>query len=453
MPAPEDWWRLDATAQAALIRSGETTPHELVELALARIARLNPTINAVITPLPDEARRIAAELPDDDRPFRGVPILLKDGGEELEGTRYTLATPVLRDLDYRSTRTTELPRRLLHAGFVPVGKTNLPELSSGFTTEPAAFGPTRNPWDLHRTVGGSSGGSAAAVAAGFTAIAQGSDATGSLRVPAAACGVATLRPTPGRVPTTIPAEQPIEHLWSAFVLARSLRDLVGTFEVVANDGAPPAEVPGLRIGLLTHDPGTDNEIHPAVIAAVERASAALESRGHDVTIAFPPSLDGFMARIGPALADTAAPAREAQLRWLERTTGRPLQPGDLGKDYERLDGELTPSRMAANLIGLESAVLLAWWQDFDVLVTPTVRQPAWPLGQADGAQHTGLFVFPYSFTRQPVLALPLGASAEGLPVSVQLVARAGEDELLLALGAQLETALPWSDRWPPLASQ
>ncbi|MBT5774439.1 MAG: amidase, partial [Dehalococcoidia bacterium] len=421
----------------------------------ARIERLNPAINAVITPLPEEARRIAAELPDDDRPFRGVPILLKDGGEELEGTRYTLGTPVLRDLDYRSIHTTELVRRLLDAGFIPVGKTNLPELSSGFTTEPVAFGPTRNPWDLERTVGGSSGGSAAAVAAGLVSIAQGSDATGSIRVPAAACGVATLRPTPGRVPTAIPADQPIERVWSAFVLARSLRDLVGTFEVVANDGVPPPDVPALRIGLLTHDPGTDNEIHPAVTAAVQRAAAALEACGHDVTFDFPPTLDGFMRRIAPWFAATAAPAREAQLRWLERTVGHPLQPGDVGNDYERIAGEPSPERQqeAQALLIRETTTLLEWWNNYDVLVAPTIGQPAWPLGLPDGAQNTGLFVFPYSFTRQPVLALPLGASDEGLPVSVQLIGRPGEDELLLALGTQLEAAAPWTDRWPPFASQ
>ena len=452
MSAPDDWWRLDATAQAALVRSGNSTPEELVELALARIERLNPTINAVITLLPDEARRLVAELPSGDLPFRGVPILLKDAGEELEGTPYYLGTSVLRDIDYRSKRTTELVRRLLAAGFIPVGKTNLPELSSGFTTEPVAFGPTRNPWDRSRTVGGSSGGSAAAAAAGFVPVAQGSDATGSIRVPAAVCGVAALRPTPGRVPTAIPAEQPVEDVWSAFVLARSVRDLVGVFEMVSDDGAPPPDVPALRVGVLKHDPGTDTEVAPVVVDAVERAGAVFESRGHQVTDSWPATLDGFMARIGPAIAATASPAREAQLRWLEREIGRPLQAGDLGNDYQRVEGELVSQpRVTGNVLALESAVLLEWWKSYDVLVTLTVRQPPWPLGRPDGAQNTGLFVFPFSFTHQPVLALPLGESEDGLPVGVQLVGRPGEDELLLALGAQLEADAPWAERWPPLA--
>ena len=206
MPAPDDWWRLDATAQAALIRHGETTPEELVELALARIERLNPAINAVITPLPEDARRLVAALPNDDLPFRGVPILLKDAGEELEGTQYYLGTSILRNMDYRSKRTTELVHRLLEAGFIPIGKTNVPELSYGFSTEPPAFGPTRNPWDPSRSAGGSSGGSAAAVAAGFVSVAQGSDGNGSIRVPAACCGLVTLRPSRGLVPAAIPRD-------------------------------------------------------------------------------------------------------------------------------------------------------------------------------------------------------------------------------------------------------
>ncbi|MEX2228529.1 MAG: amidase family protein, partial [Dehalococcoidia bacterium] len=158
-------WRLDATAQAALVRRREVSPDELIDAALARIERLNPRINAVIALFPDVARRQARDPRTRDAPFAGVPMLLKDGVQELAGTPYTLATPLLRDLGHRSKSTTEFTRRLRRAGFVILGKTNLPELSSGVTTEPEAFGPTRNPWALDRTGGGSSGGSAAAVPA------------------------------------------------------------------------------------------------------------------------------------------------------------------------------------------------------------------------------------------------------------------------------------------------
>ena len=165
MSIPEEWWRLDAVGQAELVREGVATPLELVEVAIERIEVLDPAVNAVITPLYEEGRQIASELADAGQPFRGVPILLKDAGEELEGTPYYLGTAVLRDIGYRSTRTTEFVRRLLDAGFVPIGKTNLPELSSGLTTEPRAFGPTPNPfgprteqWWLERGFGGCGGG-------------------------------------------------------------------------------------------------------------------------------------------------------------------------------------------------------------------------------------------------------------------------------------------------------
>ncbi|MDA0351220.1 MAG: amidase [Chloroflexi bacterium] len=331
MSLPNDWWRLDATAQAALVREGVTTPSALVEAALTRVEALNPAINAVVTPLSEVAREFVAALPADDRPFRGVPILLKDGGEELAGTRYTIGTPVLRDLDYRSPRTTEFVRRILVAGFVPIGKTNLPELSSGLTTEPAAFGATRNPWDLGRTAGGSSGGSAAAVAAGFVPIALGSDATGSLRVPAAVCGVATLRPTPGRVPTAIPAEQQSD-VWSGFALSRSVRDLAGLFALVANDARTSAPLAALRVALLDHDADHRAEVAPACATAVAAVGRALGALGHEVGAEPPAALPGFMQRIVPALMPTIGAAREVQLRWLERTIGRPLAVGDLAQD-------------------------------------------------------------------------------------------------------------------------
>ncbi len=184
----EELWRLDATAQAALVRSGQVTVAELVDAAIGRTERLNPQVNAVITPLFDAARRRAADGVDREAPFAGVPLLVKDACLEIAGTPYYLGSRVPRDIDYRSKTTTELAERFQRAGFIVFGKTNLPELSSGVTTEPSAFGPTRNPWDLARTAGGSSGGSAAAVACGMTSVAHGGDATGSLRYrpPAAA---------------------------------------------------------------------------------------------------------------------------------------------------------------------------------------------------------------------------------------------------------------------------
>ena len=458
MAIPSDWWRLDAAGQAEAVRHGELTPSELVDAALARIEAVNPAINAVITPLPEVAHRFVAALPQFDQPFRGVPILLKDGGEELEDTPYSLGTSVLRDSGYRSARTTELVRRLLDAGFIPVGKTNLPQLASGFTTEPEAFGPTRNPWDVTRTAGGSSGGSAAAVAAGLVSIALGGDATGSLRVPAACCGVATLKPSRGLVPSATPADQPdLNGVWANFVLTRSIRDMAGVLEVVADIGAAPdADLPALRIGLLTHDPGSALEVHRDVVAAVEQAGWLLRARGHSVEAARPEALDDLFTPLADALALSGAFARAAQLRWLETAAGRPLREGDLRRELlERgaRDAGVTAAEaeQAAATIADRVAPVLDWWLQHDVLVTPTIRQPAWPLGAADGVANTGMFTFPFSFTGQPALTVPLAMSEEGLPVSVQLVGRIGADRDLFELGAQLEADAPWSDRWPPLA--
>ncbi|MDA1002909.1 MAG: amidase, partial [Chloroflexi bacterium] len=320
MSADAVLWRLDATEQAALVRRGEVSPDELIDIAVARIERLNPRVNAVIALFPEAARRQARERRTRDAPFAGVPMLLKDAVQELAGTPYTLATPLLRDLGHRSPRTTEFARRLRRAGFVFIGKTNLPELSSGVTTEPEAFGATRNPWDLNRTVSGSSGGSAAAVASGMVAIAHGGDATGSLRFPAAACGVATLKPTRGAMPHRTPAAQPDAHrVWTDFVLTRSVRDLRGVLASVRNDH-PPAPAPNatrhLRIGLLTEDVIARQAVDPTCVAAVERAGEALRGLGHRVEHAHPPALATFLRPL--AASGALSYGRVTQRRWLER---------------------------------------------------------------------------------------------------------------------------------------
>ena len=193
----DDVGSLDATPQAALVRKNEVSPSELVEAAIARIERLNATVNAVVTPMYDSARAVARG-PIPDCPFAGVPFLLKDFITEVAGVRFTEGVAFLRD--YIPTEDSELVRRYKRAGLIIVGKTNLPALALGATTEPQLFGPTHNPWDLSRTPGGSSGGSAAAVAARMVPMAHGNDAGGSIRNPASCCGVFGLKPTRARNP-------------------------------------------------------------------------------------------------------------------------------------------------------------------------------------------------------------------------------------------------------------
>src|SRR5437588_6212039 len=236
----DEYATLDATAQAELVRRREVQPLELVDAAIARIERLNPALNSVITPLFDKARARAASPDLPEGPFRGVPILLKDYLCRTAGDPYYEGMRFLRDLGWREERDTYLAAKFRAAGFVFLGKTNLPELAGGPITEPAAFGATRYPWDLTRSPGGSSGGSAAAVAAGLVPVAHGNDGTGSLRIPASACGLVGLKPSRGRTSLGL-ARSPgllgniVEH-----VLTRTVRDTAAILDAVA--GSLPGDL-------------------------------------------------------------------------------------------------------------------------------------------------------------------------------------------------------------------
>ncbi len=436
---------LDATAQADLVRRGEVTARELFEASRDRIAALNPSINAVIADLSDHAlgqlqRPLAG-------PFSGVPMGLKDASSELAGTPLTLATRYLRDSGYRSTQTTELTRRFLAAGFVIVGKTNLPELSNGATTEPDVFGPTHNPHDVDRTAGGSSGGSAAAVASHMVAVAHGADATGSLRYPASACGVLTLKPTGGRVPSLPAYDDPNPNSpWAEFALTRSVRDLTGLWQCLADDPGPVPHSPGrLKIGLMPGDPLLQLEPHPDCRSAVESVGRTLESLGHHVELTYPPSYDGAPYRYGDATERLVNRFRADALRWLVARGQRTLQPGDLSDDVytsAQLGASISDDERDALIAEIEAVLApsLSWWTEFDVLVSPVMRRPPWRIGGPDTAAVVGQYCFPSSINRQPALSLPMAVSESGLPIGVHFVGAPRSDELLLALAGQLEAA-------------
>ncbi len=433
----------DATAQAEAVRRGDIGADELVRAAIERTEARNVDIGAVVFTRYEEA---LSESRASTGPFAGVPIMIKDAGEEIAGCRYAIGTPVLDALGYRSTRTTPLTSALQALGFVVIAKTNVPELSAGNTTEPAAFGPTRNPWDLTRTAGGSSGGSAAAVAAGMVAVAQGSDGTGSLRYPASACGVLTLKPTVGRIPVTVPlSDDP--GLWTAFVLTRSARDLRGVYVGLVGEEASPSQR-SLRIGLLDDDPMLGAPVDAACRDAVRRAGTLLEGLGHQVETAHPAALEKLFGPIGAALETVIADARASQLRSLGELIGRPVEDGDVSPtllSQVRGDGPVSREARAAALDAINAAMrpIVEWWDEFDLLVTPTMRQPPWPLGEVTGPLHSGVFPVPFSFTGQPALSVPLHRTADGLPVGVQVVGAPGADRVLLAVAAALEAASPW----------
>ena len=468
----------DATGLAEMVRRGDVKPRELVEAAIARIEAGNPDLNAVIHPRVERALA-EADGPLPDGPFRGVPFLVKDifcttaGDPSHEGTTF------LRDLGYVAAADSYLAARFRRAGLVICGRTNTPEFGLQPTTEPEAYGPTRNPWDRQRTPGGSSGGSAAAVAAGFVPAAHANDGGGSIRIPASACGLVGLKPSRGRG-SLGPDNDGSGVLAVEHVVTRTVRDTANLLDVTAGNSpgdlflAPPplrpyaAEVgadPGrLRIGLMQRAP-RDGEIDPECRVAVDAAGRLLESLGHAVEIAHPAALDdpeavkGFLGVVSAGVA-AALDAAAAKL-------GRPL----VADDVEPLTWAVAqagraiaaPAYVAAvNANHAQGRRLAEWWAGgFDLLLTPTCAQPPPPLGHFAAppdnplvgyvrAGPYGAFTMQFNLSGQPAISLPLHWTPCGLPVGVQLVAASGREDLLLRVAAQLEEAKPWADRLPPI---
>lgn len=444
------WW--SALETAAAIRHGEVRPNEIVDAAIERIERIDPSLNAVVIPLFERARNQLASL--GGQPFAGVPTLLKDAGEELEGTSHWVGTKALREADHRSTTTTPLTARLEDLGLHIIGKSACPELSADSTTEPPGFAPTRNPWNTDRTVGGSSGGAAAAVAAGLVPIAHGSDATGSLRFPASHCGVVTLKPSRGRIASSAAAGQSDPHsVWTQFALARDVRDLQALFTGLTNQSRRAVEtVAARRIGLLDHDPIIGLSVSPMCARAVRDVGHVLALLGHVVEVNSPTALGTIFGPFWEAMRTISPAIRAEQLAWMSVRLGRPCRSGDASDGVLELAGRgasLSASEVnvAWRSVMQTMATVLPWWDTFDLLVTPVTLEQPWQLGDA-AAPKTGMFCAPFSFTGQPALVVPSTPGDDGLPIGVQVVGRHGDDELLLEIGAHLQEANGWMDRRP-----
>jgi len=474
---------LDATGCADLVRRGEVSARELVDAAAARIERL-PALNAVVRDRFDRARAEAAgALPDG--PFRGVPLLLKDLGCHVAGEATDAGTSFLRDAGIRWPDSSYLAEQFRAAGFVVVGRSNVPEFGTTVTTEPPANGPTRNPYDLRRSAGGSSGGSAAAVAAGLVPVAHANDGGGSIRIPASACGLVGLKPTRGRV-----SQGPlVGEGWAGATIdgcvSRTVRDTAGVLDCIravfpgdpyfpppparpytAEVGAPPGR---LRVGVLAVPPVAGIPGAPEAREAAEAAGRLLAGLGHEVDEAFPAALaerafaPHFLATV---TADTAR-----LLLQLERLLGRPIRDDELeprNAAYRRMGAALSATDYLESRawLGAWSRRTAGWWEPgdrggagYDVLVTPTVNGAAPELGwftaagPAEEGRRIAAFI-PYTgafnVTGQPAVSLPLHSTREGLPVGVQFVARYGAEDLLLRLAGQLEQAAPWAGRRPAL---
>ena len=453
---------------AALVRGGEVSARELVEVSLERIEALQPDLNAFVHVDAEGALATAdAVEAGDERPFAGVPIAVKDTAA-VAGMPYTLGSDAFGD--FVPGHDAFVVRRLREAGFVIVGKTNLPEFGILPVTEPRRFGPTRNPWDTERTPGGSSGGAAAAVAAGMVPLAHGSDGGGSIRIPAACCGLVGLKPSRGRISRG--PDQGDDFLVQDGVLTHTVAETAALLDVLAGYepgdatwAPPPAEPfaaaaarePGrLRIGWTT-TAAIDAPLDPLCERAVSDAAELLASLGHEVEEIQAPwagqsLLEVFTLVFGTPIAmglffGTQVSGREPAEELVEPLSWT-IWKGV--RERNALDYLL-----ARTQLGAFSRSIVALWSDHDVVMTPALAQRPVRIGEIDACsaepwedfRRSGQFT-PYTaifnVTGQPAISLPLFHGEDGLPLAVQLAGKpAGEGELL-ALAAQVEAARPWA---------
>jgi amidase len=467
----EDYLAQDAMGLAELIAGRQVSAAEVLEAALARTAKVNPKLNAITLDLSERAR---AEARDGQLqgPLAGVPFLLKDLGPQLAGT----ATTQSCRLYAADVAKADSPLAALYraAGLVIFGKTNTPELGLEPITEPAMFGPTRNPWDLTRTSGGSSGGAAAAVAAGIVPAAHASDGGGSIRIPASCCGLFGLKPSRGRV-----SYAPKDEGWGGFscnhVVSRTVRDSAILLDIGGRPqpgdpywAEPPLEPflnsahrdpAPLRIASTTGAfaaPGIEAEC----VEAVRAAARLCESLGHRVEEAQPPMDRASLAAGGVVIAASVA----ADLDAVAARRGRPISPDEVEPatfaTYRRGQAVSGSAYVQALRQAHELGRAMAgFFTRYDVLISSTLGSPAVPIGHIHGepldleGYGRRLFDFmpntqAFNITGQPAASLPLAMSAGGLPIGVQFAARQGEDALLLSLSAQIERAAPWAGRRP-----
>jgi amidase len=470
----------DALGQAALAAAGEVSAVELLEAAIVRLESRR-ALNAVIADLFDRARTQAAALDDSGAlragragPLAGVPFLLKDLGASLAGAPEAMGSRALRS--HIAAETAWIVDRYLDAGLVIFGKTNTPEWGNHCTTEPSLFGPTANPWSAAITPGGSSGGSAAAVAAGIVPAASGGDGTGSIRVPAACCGLVGLKPRRGRTSFAPAAGHGLEGLVNEHALTRTVRDSAALLDAVTGSGiGDPYSAPApagsfldaiseplapQRIMIATKSPFPGPATDPAVVNAVERAGAVLEELGHSV-VPGAPTIDADVVADAIAVLHTVSNAQLYELAC--RVLGREPSEDEFEPSTWVMvrEGFTTTGMAYADAIAAihgQTRRFASQTAGHDVLLVPTLVTPPPPYKLLDQPRGTTRAFFDVEFgttgwtslanvTGWAAVSLPLGATAEGLPIGVQLMAP--DETILLKLAAALETALPWADRRPP----
>jgi amidase len=465
-----------ASELADMVRSGELSARELVQTSLDRIEELNPQLNAFVQVDGERALAAAAEIESgDERPFAGVPIAIKNN-RPVSGLRLTYGCSLMEgftaDYDHNITR------RLKQAGFIVVGSTTLPEYGILPTSEARLFGATRNPWDLERTPGGSSGGSAAAVAAGMVPVAHGNDGGGSIRIPAACCGLVGLKPTRGRISAAPELGESL--LGIDGVLTRTVADTAAILDVLAGyevgdaTWAPPPPEPfalaagrepgKLRIAMTTLPPIAEATVDPICLEAVADAAELLRSLGHEVHDADPPwQIEGVTELFGAVFCTHIG----LSIAFSGMVAGR--EP--VADDMEPMSWAIYSMVQKLNAVeGFGATVrleaftrqLVEFLEPYDMLLTPALAERPLALGTLDAAapepmstfNRSGLFT-PFTpvfnASGQPGISVPLAHGEDGLPLAVQLVGRPAGEAALLALATQLEEARPWAGRRPALA--
>jgi amidase len=461
-----EYARYDAIGLRKLIRTGEVTAEEVEAAAREALAVANAEVNGLALPLFTPALDHAGT-----GPFAGVPFLIKDHGPVAQGVPFSLGSRALQGAVARHD--SDLMARFRAAGLVTLGLTTVPEMAVSFSTESVRYGPTRNPWDLERGVGGSSGGAAALVAAGAVPVAHGSDGAGSIRIPAACCGLVGLKPSRGRVPCGPDMGEAMLGMVSEFGLTRTVRDAAHLLDAVQGPGvgdkytAPPprgryADELGIEPGPLrvavTTAAWSGALVDPQVAAATVRIGRTLEQMGHAVTEARPVlDWDAVMqcttamaAAIGSTLLMSPRPPDPARLEAVSRRLLR------VAKEYSALD--MMAAFSAQNRV---TRSVGAFFTEYDLLITPALGRLPAPHGtlRYDDPDHTlaswlqsifdyGPFTMVFNISGQPAISLPLGQSDGALPIGVQVIAPYGREDLLFQIADRLEQAMPWNHRTP-----
>lgn len=467
----DEYMQQDAVGLANLVRRGDVTAGQLLQLAVQRKEQVNHRVNAITATLTDFANvELQSGIPDG--PFRGVPLLLKDQ-IDVAGLRTGRACRLLNR--HRAKTDSTMVARLREAGFVMFGKTNMPELGLNVTTEPKMYGPTRNPWSPDHTAGGSSGGSAAAVACGIAPVASATDGGGSIRIPASCCGVFGLKPSRGRISFGPAAGEGWGGLTAHGVVTRSVRDTAALLDVLARPAAgdpyslhsKPGEFvsatkmkPGrLRIGVVTKPPA-GTAVHPDCRAAIDDCVNLLETFGHLVRpTRYPVNgaelrdaagmiirtkvAESLVAMAGDRPMDSCRDEVEAAT-WMIYEAGKATSGIQYASAVETI-----------HRIGRQMGVFM---RDFDVILSPTLAEPPIRLGILNTETLDGMALFQrmrefspfcnlFNATGQPAMSVPLYWNDANLPIGVQFSAAYGEEQLLLRLAAQLESARPWWQRY------